>query len=132
MSDESTDRRRTPRHDQFDRHGIVSARVRPGHEASVVDISAGGALVETSHRLLPGAAVELRLETSERRAAVRGHVLRCSVSRVASSAVCYRGAIGFDRHLPWFEDADAAGYAVHRGEVRPGGPKRAEATHTIL
>jgi hypothetical protein len=124
-------RRRTRRR-RVGEHGIVSARVRPGYDVLLINVSAGGALVESWHRLLPGAIVELHLETSERRTAVRGRVLRCAVSRLRSTSVCYRGAIGFDRHLPWFADDESAGYAVPTSERRPGGPGRAEATHHVL
>jgi hypothetical protein len=86
----------------FEEHGIVSARVRPGHRARLIDVSAGGALIETGHRLLPGTSVELQVETGTRKANVRGHVVRCAVVRVRPTWVCYRGAIAFDRHLPWF------------------------------
>ena len=37
MTDLADDRRRTPRHGRVEEHGIVSARVRPGREASIVD-----------------------------------------------------------------------------------------------
>ena len=131
MTDPADDRRRTPRRSRLEDHGIVSARVRPGREASVVDVSAGGALVETQHRLLPGTAVELHLETPHQRATVRGRVLRCAVARLRSSSVCYRGAISFDRHLPWFV-ADGAGYDVHVCETRSGMARRAEATPDVL
>ena len=131
MTDPADDRRRTRRHNRVEDHGIVSARVRPGREASVVDVSAGGALVETQHRLLPGTAVELYLETPQQRATVRGRVLRCAVARLRSSSVCYRGAISFDRHLPWFV-ADGAGYDVHVCETRSGMARRAEATPDVL
>ena len=42
-------------------------------------------------------------------------MLRCAVARLRASSVCCRGAIGFDRHLPWFVDED--GYGVHGGET---------------
>ena len=113
-------------------HGIVSARVRAGRDASVVDVSAGGALVETCHRLLPGTEVDLHLETPSRRVTVRGRVLRCAVSRLRSSSVCYRGAIAFDRHLPWFVDEDRCGYAVPTAESRSGRSTGAAATPTLL
>jgi len=102
MNESADDRRRTPRHGRVEEHGIVSAKVRPGRDAAVVDVSAGGALLETAHRLLPGTAVELQLETSGGREIVRGRVLRCTVTSLRSTSVCYRGAVGFDRHLPWF------------------------------
>src|SRR5471032_2072338 len=81
------DRRGPRRLDAIQAHGIVSA---------------GGALIETSHRLLPGTSVELQVATGTERASIRGQVLRCAVVRVRPTWVCYRGAIAFDRHLPWF------------------------------
>ena len=102
MSSSRSDRRGMRRLDALEAHGIVSASVRPGHRARLIDVSAGGALIETSHRLLPGTAVELQVATGTDRASVRGQVLRCAVVRVRPTWVCYRGAIAFDRHLPWF------------------------------
>ncbi len=125
------DRRRERRRDRVEEHGIVSARVRPGQDVSLLDLSASGALIEGC-RLFPGAAVELHLESPQRRVAVRGRVLRCAVSRLRSSSVCYRGAISFDRHLPWFVEDEPLGYAVPTAESRAGGPDRAPATPNVL
>jgi hypothetical protein len=104
MSDGLADRRGMRRLDAIGKHGIVSACVRPGHRARLIDVSAGGALIETGHRLLPGTSVELQVQTGTDRASVCGQVLRCVVVRVRPTWVCYRGAIAFDRHLPWFVD----------------------------
>ena len=104
MSDGPPDRRGMRRLEAVEEHRIVSARVRPGHRARLIDVSAGGALIETSHRLLPGTSVELQVDTGTDRASIRGQVLRCAVVRVRPTWVCYRGAIAFDRHLPWFVD----------------------------
>ena len=104
MSAGPPDRRGMRRLEAFEEHRIVSACVRPGHRARLIDVSAGGALIETSHRLLPGAPVELQVETGTDRARIRGQVLRCAVVRLRPTWVCYRGAIVFDRHLPWFVD----------------------------
>ena len=104
MTVDSPERRGARRLEAFEEHRIVSACVRPGHRARVIDVSAGGALIETSHRLLPGTSVELQVETGTERASVRGQVLRCAVVRLRPTWVCYRGAIAFDRYLPWFVD----------------------------
>jgi hypothetical protein len=104
MKDSSPDRRGARRLDAFEDHRIVSACVRPGHRARLIDVSSGGALIETNHRLLPGTSVELQVENGANRASVRGRVLRCAVVRVRPTWVCYRGAIAFDRDLPWFVD----------------------------
>ncbi len=102
MTDRPPDRRGSRRRQTFEEHRISSTRVCPGDHARLVDVSAGGALVETSQRLLPGSSVELQVETGTERASVRGRVLRCAVVRVRPTWVCYRGAIAFDSYLPWF------------------------------
>jgi hypothetical protein len=74
-----------------------------------VEVGAGEALDRRSARRREAfeehrAAVELQVETGTDRASVRGRVLRSAVVRVRPTWVCYRGAIAFDRHLPWFVD----------------------------
>jgi hypothetical protein len=95
------DRRRAVRRSARE-HRLVAARLRPGYDVSVIDVSAGGALIESARRLLPNSRVELHLQ-SERGVAecVRGHVVRCFVSRLRPDAVRYRGAIAFDHRLAW-------------------------------
>ena len=90
------ERRRAPRHAAPEQHGVLRVRVRPGHEASLLDLSSSGAAIETAHRLLPGAVVELQLETQHRRSAARGRIVRCEVVRVAASRLLYRAAICFE------------------------------------
>ena len=101
------ERRRSRRRQSVEEHGVIVARVQAGRRARLVDISSGGALLETTYRLLPGATVELQVETSERRASIHGRVLRCAVVRVHPSVVCYRGAIRFDELVPWFVNGEA-------------------------
>lgn len=132
MTEPEAERRRTPRRSNVEEHGIVTARVRPGHTARVVDVSAGGALVETQYRLLPGTSIELQMETSTRRALVRGRVLRCAVSMLQPSCVRYRGAIGFDRQLSWFSDEGSDGYRVPGAGKRPATGFRADPTPQIV
>lgn len=122
------DRRRMPRLHNVDDHRIVGARVRPGHGARIVDVSAGGALIDTTCRLLPGTSVELHMETRTRQIRVRGQVLRCSVVRLRASHVCYRGAIRFDRTLPWIADDGS----VTCSGVRPAYSSRAAATQEAI
>ena len=113
--------RRGARRRGADEHGIVKARIRPGHEVTLIDLSPGGALVEADRRLLPGSGVELHIQAADRHATMRGSVLRCSVVRVRPAAMCYRGAIAFERLLPWF--AEAEGYDV---------PFRGDPTRQVL
>jgi hypothetical protein len=130
MSHSRTNRRQTRRLRQINEHGIVSARVRPGQRARLIDVSAGGALIETSQRLLPGTSVELQVDTSSRHTSIRGRVLRCAVVRVRPSFVCYEGAIAFDHHLPWF--VDEAGYEVPSVNARSAQPYRADTTPQVI
>ena len=108
------DRRRALRRRSVAEHGIVSARVRPGHEVELIDVSAGGALVECARRLLPGTVIDLRLVAGEECTSVRGLVLRCAVVRLKPTSICYRGAIAFDRDLQWFPEQEAPGPSVPR------------------
>jgi hypothetical protein len=96
-----TDRRLSRRTRLAAEHGIVVVRVRPGHDASLVDVSAHGALIETAYRLLPGRHIELHFETASDRTAIRGRIVRCSVTAVLAGHVRYLGAIGFERPLSW-------------------------------
>ena len=123
-----TDRRLTRRHTPG-RHGIVNAKVRPGYDVAVLNVSAGGALVESGHRLLPGSPVDLHLATPDDQVAVRGRVLRCFVARLRPVRIWYHGAIGFERHLPWFVDEDPAGYGFPGAELRPRRAGRAPHSH---
>ena len=130
MTERTDDRRVARRRRQFEEHGIVAARVRPGHDVSLIDVSAGGALIESDRRLLPGTSIELQLETPGQRAALRGRVLRCAVARVHSTSICYRGAISFDRHLPWFSEEERAGYSIPAADPRPSTTDRAAPTQS--
>jgi hypothetical protein len=97
----ATERRRMIRRHGVDHHGIVQARVRPGYDADVVDVSRSGALIETMQQLRPGSAVDLQFVTDDRRIVMRGQVVRCHVFKIAGAGVSYRGAIAFDHLLPW-------------------------------
>ena len=132
MTTRAIDRRRTLRRTRTEDHGIVAARVRPGHPLSLVDLSGGGALVETARRLLPGTSVDVYLEAQHRRATLRARVLRCAIVRFDATSVCYRAAVAFDRPLPWFVEDESAGYLVPDGETRPGQPARVDPTPQLV
>jgi hypothetical protein len=107
------DRRRSRRLISPNEHGVVSARVRPGYDVTVIDLSADGALIESRRRLLPGACVDLHLQSIGRAAEiVRGEILRCAVAGLRENAISYRGAISFERRLWWLARDAAAGYQV--------------------
>ena len=78
---------------------LVAARLRPGRDIRVVDLSDGGALIEGLVRLMPGSSVELHVRCLEARHTIRGRVLRCFVSAIRRDGVEYRAALGFDRPI---------------------------------
>ena len=73
----------------------------------MVNLSQHGALVETRERLPPGRTVELQLEAAGARHATRAQVVRCYVSAIAKDAVMFRGALAFDRPMPWMVGNEA-------------------------
>jgi hypothetical protein len=120
--------RRNSRRAGIEEHGIVSARVRPGLIAVVIDVSAGGASIEMPQRLLPGAAVDLQFETTHRRTSLRGRVLRCVVTRLRPTAVSYRAAIAFDRQWPCFVESEWSEYPVPTAQEQPAHAERVSPT----
>ncbi len=109
MTLQIVDRRLSERRQSFEGHGIALVKVRPGVEASMVDVSATGVLIETQRRLLPGTFIEIHFVRDKRLTAVRGQVVRCAVVRLEPGLVCYRGAVLFDQRLPWLVDEPSAG-----------------------
>jgi len=109
-----TERRLARRMTAIAELGIRQAKVRPGHEAAVLDISSNGVLIETSLRLIPGRQIELLIERGSQVTPVRGRVMRSQVARLQPSRVSYRGAIGFDQPLAWLGvPAKQDEYGVH-------------------
>lgn len=76
---------------------LLAARLRPGRQVRVVDFSAGGALVEVTARLLPGATVVLHILGVNGPHTVRATVLRCCVAALdRATGVRYRAALAFE------------------------------------
>jgi hypothetical protein len=74
-------------------------RVRSGHEVRVVNLSAGGALIDAPIRLTPGSAIDLRLLLNGHLNPVRGRVVRCFVSAIQADTVRYRAAVAFEHQV---------------------------------
>lgn len=75
----------------------ATAVVRPGLDVALLNISRGGALVESLGPLRPGSRTELFLFSHQSRRSVKGRVERCHL--VALDPVRYRGAIRFDQGI---------------------------------
>jgi hypothetical protein len=73
------------------------ASLRPGHHITLVNVSRGGALVDSRRPLRPGARVLLQIATQDTALGLSAVVLRCAVRAVSPiDGVLYRGALKFD------------------------------------
>lgn len=113
MDDE---RRRWPR--QFFAGGRLPprARVHPGDIVTLVNVSSGGALVESDLRFRWGARCDLEWVAADSVVSVAARVVRCFVARLDASAVRYRTALRFDATVtPPLEQDLLAEYQVPSG-----------------
>jgi hypothetical protein len=99
------ERRASPRVAALTMSGMERARLRPGRMAHILDVSAGGALIETDWRLLPGTRFEMQLGDPVPLFQVAGRVLRCHVALLDRERIRYRGALMFEKQLPFGEVA---------------------------
>lgn len=96
------ERRAHTRHRAADLPNIRVSRLRHGPAVSLIDLSVGGALVETDVQMRPGTSLTLEIASeNDAPLLVPMRVLRCEVASVRSEATIYRGACEFSRPLPW-------------------------------
>ena len=92
-----TRERRTDARFGADVIGGARATLRPACTVVLIDLSAGGALVQSTRPLRPGARVHVQLQRGPRQFALAAHVLRCAVWALdADAGVTYRGALQFE------------------------------------
>jgi hypothetical protein len=96
---DTVERRAWPRVDTGLHLDMARGRLRPGRPAQIVDVSAGGALIETESRLLPGTRVELQVGEPVALYKVKARILRCHVARLDRERIRYRGALAFEEPL---------------------------------
>jgi hypothetical protein len=83
----------------------VRATLRPGCSVCVVDLSAGGALVQGGRPLRPGARVHVHVMTAAGTFTVTARVLRCAVWALhPTDGATYRGALQFDTRWESFQE----------------------------
>jgi hypothetical protein len=107
--DETRERRAWARVSTLDHIAMANGRLRPGRTARIIDVSPGGALIETDWRLLPGTRVELQLGDPVTLHRVKGRLLRCHVTMVDRERIRYRGALVFEEELPVGSSCTTAG-----------------------
>ncbi len=81
--------------------------LRPGHPAFIVNISRGGALVDSTRQMRPGTRVMVQIVTRRGALGLSALVLRCGVRAVSSNdGVLYRGALRFDERRDWTRELE--------------------------
>ena len=101
MDQPLVDRRRNARFVVDARAGL-GGTLRPGCAIALIDVSSGGALVECTRPLRPGATVHVVISSGARPGSVNARVLRCMVWSIDPlDGVRYRGALKFDRTVSW-------------------------------
>jgi hypothetical protein len=97
---------------------ISHATLRPGYVVHLIDLSAGGALVQTRRALRPGARVHFNLVLRERSFGLSARVLRCIVWTLdGNEGISYRGALQFEERCELLREM-----ATHGGSDIPGWP----------
>jgi hypothetical protein len=93
----AADRRLHPRHTAADLEWLSAVRLKYGPAVALVDLSTGGAQIETTNfSLQPGSTIAVQIVGSDHDVTVPSNVLRCQIARVAPHTI-YRTAIAFRR-----------------------------------
>jgi hypothetical protein len=91
-----------------------AARIRPGREVVVVDLSSDGALVEGPWRFRPLSRCDVHLHVTGQDVHLRARIVRCFVARIErQEPVRYRTALAFDQAVELPQRWDALdGYLI--------------------
>jgi hypothetical protein len=105
------ERRRWPRV-SAERLAQVAARLSTGADVRLVDLSRGGARLETDRRMLPNSTIALKLLASDAQFVVTGRVVRSRVIRLSAGGLGYDVAVSFNEPLHQFSELPEAGTAT--------------------
>jgi hypothetical protein len=93
------ERRTSPRLPPEAFPSLSGAYLRGGSSVDLIDISAGGALVECEERLAPSTKICLKVVTTEGAFMLQGRILRSTISQL-KGVPRYRSGIAFDQEFP--------------------------------
>src|SRR5512140_2747210 len=92
---------------------LKAVRIVAGSEAKLINISRGGALIETDARLAPKSPICLRIVTAEAVLVLKGRVVYSRTAVLGSSTIRFQTAMQFDEDFMLadasFPDERAAG-----------------------
>jgi hypothetical protein len=90
------DRRTSPRCPPSSIPSLKSARLSDGTELNLINISRGGALIESESRMIPGLTICIRMVAADALLMIRGRILRSKAKQIRGSTIVYQSAIAFD------------------------------------
>jgi hypothetical protein len=94
------DRRSSIRHTLSELSWLTQVRMKYGPAVSLIDLSTGGAQIETTHyRLQPGSTVVVQLAAQSSTFVLPSQVLRSQVCKIVPTGATYRAALAFKRRL---------------------------------
>ena len=93
------EKRSSPRLPPSTISNLKSVRLVAGPEVTLINISRGGALIETEAHLVPHSSVAIRLVAADAVFLLHGKVLRSRASSFQGSTLLYQSAIAFDKEL---------------------------------
>ena len=118
-----TEKRTSPRLPASSISSLKSVRLVAGPEVTLINISRGGALIETDALLVPHSSIAIRLVTADAAFLLRGRVLRSRASSFQGSALLYQSALAFDEEFPFLDkpqDQLQAGAAPEEAFLQAG------------
>jgi hypothetical protein len=105
------------------RTALTRATLRPGCAVRVVNLSAGGALVQADQPIRPGARVHFQIVTTVRAFALVARVLRCAVWTLdPHDGATYRGALQFEDRFETFWEPETQPGSEIPGMSKPDSP----------
>ena len=79
---------------------ITGLRISPGDEATLVNISATGLLIDSTQRFAPGQRVTVHFEGRLATRQMKARIVRCQVSVIsAKGSLQYQTAMAFDERI---------------------------------
>ena len=95
----NAERRASPRLSPDAFPSLNGAYLRGGASVELIDISTGGALVESEERLTPNTKISLKIATTEGTFLLQGRIVRSTISQLKGGPR-YRSGIAFDNRFP--------------------------------
>ncbi len=120
------DRRSSPRLSPEAFPALKGACLVSGSEVKLINISKGGALLESVERLSPSTRISLRLITTEGVVQLYGQILRSTISHL-NGGLRYRSAVSFEQEFPLSTiDATAASTSEAESQIPSPAPENTE------